>query len=217
MKSKFLGLVLMLLLFIGVAPAQRHSTVTVGMGDSITERCLQDYMWRYPKSQLRDLYKFCFQDFFGLEHLLSDSAAAMRYLEYDISHADSSDWLQTPFVYPLTLKGDYVRVDINYVRMGVIPVELMVAAMMQSGRESPAVDKAAILAWKATWADIVRCLKNVTPRPLNYDEDSAEIDRMLAQDKYAIHHSQLFNTTYHQHYRIIKRDVFNRMLAPLLK
>ena len=40
---------------------------------------VQVYMDRFPESDLRDLYKYCFQDFFGPEHLISDSLGGELY------------------------------------------------------------------------------------------------------------------------------------------
>ena len=37
---------------------------------------------KYPQSTLQDVYKSCFQDFFGAEHLLSDTAAAQAVHDY---------------------------------------------------------------------------------------------------------------------------------------
>lgn len=186
-----------------------------GQNDSVDTRLLQDYMWRYPQSQLRDVYKFCFQDYFGLEHIMSDSIAAIRYIESEIANTDPSHWQHPPFVYPLTLKGDYVRVDINYVRLGVIPIGTLVSAMLHSNRKN--TDDIAMLSmWKERWSSLLRCLEDVYPRPLNFESDREYIDKLLSEGGYALHHSELFNKTYQQHYRIVRRDVFIRLLAPLL-
>lgn len=177
---------------------------------------MQDYMTVFPQSQLRDVYKFCFQDFFGLEHIMSDSAGAVRYIEYELSHSDTNDWDRPLFYYPLTIVNNYVRVDLNYVRKGIIPIGLMVTAMLQSGRPHDVDEKTMLDQWKSLWQLIVQCLDDVEPRPLNFEDDSLMIDQQLSSGQYAVHHSRLFNETYRQHYRIIRRDVFDRLLLPLI-
>lgn len=173
---------------------------------------LQMYMKQYPQSQLRDVYKFCFQDFWGLEHLLSDSMGAVRYINYELEHSDSADWQRPLFCYPLPL-NNYVRVDINYVRQGIIPMGTLVSAMLQSAQnETCDIDQ-----WRSRWISILQMLKQIEPQPQNYDEDLAEITELLDSGRYACHHSRLFNTTYRQHYRIVRRDIFEKQLLPLIE
>ena len=189
----------------------------IAQSDNHTVHVVQDYMWRYPQSQLRDLYKFCFQDVFGLEHLLNDSLSAVRYIEYEMANSDSNDWRQPLFVYPLTLVNNYVRVDINYVRKGVVPMGVFVSAMLRSVENNVEARRIDKQSWPACWHSLLEVIERVTPRPLNFEEDKALIDEVLKKGEYAVHHSALFNATYHQHYRIIRRDVFEQLLAPLIQ
>ena len=177
---------------------------------------LERYMWRFPQSQLVDVYKYCFQDVFGLEHLLNDSLGAVRYIENELAQSDTFDWQMPLFFYP-TMGGHYVRVDINYIRMGVIPLGTMVSAMLQSRALNDIGSAAYLEEWKAEWGAICRTLDGIRPRPLNFEADSMRISDMLSAGRYALHHSALFNKTYHQHYRIIRRDIFEKMLLPLIE
>lgn len=178
------------------------------------EECrLSLYLQCYPQSQLRDVYKYCFQDYFGLEHLLSDSMAAVRYIEYELNNSDPSDWQRPLFYYPL-LRNNYVRVDINYVRQGIIPLGTLVSAMLRSSQ--PADYDAQ--QWHSRWQSLLQLLENPNiPQPLNYDEDYQLIEQTIKSGQYALHHSRLFNETYRQHYRIIRRDVFEQLLLPLIQ
>ncbi len=176
------------------------------------EECrLSMYMQRYPQSQLRDVYKYCFQDFFGIEHLITDSAAAARYIEYEINNSDTADWQRPLFYYPLLLNR-YVRVDINYVRRGIIPLETMVSAMLRSAKPVEYDPER----WYSRWQTLSVYLKNHN-KPLNYEEDCQLIEQTIKSGKYAVHHSRLFNETYRQHYRIVNRYVFEAMLLPLIE
>lgn len=176
---------------------------------------LQSYMDRFPQSQLCDVYKYCFQDRFGLEHLMSDSLAAVRYIEYELQNSNPDDWQCPLFHYPL-LNGNYVRVDINYVRKGIVPMEILVSAMLQSVKGVEPVGIEQIESWKCEWGRIRESLLDVRPLPRNFAEDSHAIDSLLESGRYAMHHSPLYNKTYHQHYRIIRKDVFDRLLLPLI-
>lgn len=212
-----LVVVMLMLLLGGSGHGRAQCTMGWTDSDSLAVRMLQDYMWRYPQSQLRDVYKFCFQDVFGLEHLLNDSLGAVRYMEREMSESDKADWQQARFVYPLTLTGDYVRVDVGFVRDGSIPIGTMVSAMLQSVGSQQVQAEVKLAVWRQRWQRLVRLLEGVQPRPLNFDEDREMIERQLDLGQYAVHHSKLFNQTYKQHYRIVRRDVFERMLAPLIQ
>ena len=41
----------------------------------------------YPQSTLQDVYKSCFQDYFGPAHIISNREAARRYIEYELAHS----------------------------------------------------------------------------------------------------------------------------------
>ncbi|MBO4803746.1 MAG: hypothetical protein J5503_04290, partial [Muribaculaceae bacterium] len=42
------------------------------------------HMETYPKLRLLDIYKSCFQDFMGPEHLVADTASASAYLDREL-------------------------------------------------------------------------------------------------------------------------------------
>ena len=47
-------------------------------------------MQTYPKSRLLDIYKSCFQDYMGAEHLVSDRERVKTYLDEEL-HTTSLD------------------------------------------------------------------------------------------------------------------------------
>ena len=55
----------------------------VGMSQNIDEM-VKNQLSNYPKSRLLDIYKSCFQDFMGAEHLVGDTLSVRRYLEYEL-------------------------------------------------------------------------------------------------------------------------------------
>jgi len=71
--------------------------------------------------------------------------------------------------------------------------------------------------WKGQWERIEKVLRQVNPQPKNFDEDAAFIRYIMDQGQYAVHHSRHFNEVYDPHYRIIRRDLFEREILPLLK
>ncbi len=186
------------------------SSVGMAQTDDELTKSLDSYMRTYPQSHLRDLYKFCFQDFFGLEHLLTDSLAAARYIEKEVASMGQDP---SPEINNMpTLTGRYVRVDLNLVRTGKLSVGALVSAMFRSLDEEHGVTPQRLEEWKQQWERILLCLKNVENQPLNYDEDLTEITTLLDSGKYATHHSRHFNETYRQHYRIVSRKAFENLI-----
>ena len=196
---------------------QQEISMCAGMTEDDYLRCrLESYMHRFPESQLCDVYKYCFQDYFGLEHILTDSMAVVKSIEKEINGANRSDWDAQPFYYPL-LNNEFVRVDLSYVRSGIIPMSVMASAMLQSSGRGKLGPKD-IEVWSERWHRILSFfLDGVLPQPRDMMGDMELIDKALAQGQYAFHHSRLFNSAYHQHYRIVHREVFERMILPFLE
>ncbi len=215
MKHLFCALAIVLTLFSSCSG--REKTTSVDTECVEFTRVLQEYMDAYPQSQLCDVYKFCFQDWFGPEHLVSDSASVADYIVAEIERADSTDWLCPLFAYPVGMDSNFVRVDLNYVRQGVIPVGVLASAFVESAQGWHKVTDESKKQWSHQWSKILSCIRDVNPQPQNFEEDSTLIANALSKGEYAFHHSRLFNATYHQHYRIIRRDVFDRVIVPLIE
>lgn len=48
-------------------------------------------MQAYPKSRLLDIYKSCFQDYMGAEHLVSDRQRVKAYLDKELNETALDD------------------------------------------------------------------------------------------------------------------------------
>lgn len=71
----------------------------------------------YPKLRLLDIYKSCFQDYMGAEHLVKDKAQVEKYLDYELRFIDEKE-LQ-PWLYESCgVRGRYVRVGILAIYIG---------------------------------------------------------------------------------------------------
>lgn len=172
---------------------------------------LQAYMRRYPLAQLADVYKWCFQDVFGPVHLGTDTAQCRERILAELGWLNEQD-SNVPFEYTGT-RGNYVRVNLALVRDSVIALDTLVNLFIASAQPTtmPTLE-----GWGSCWQSILEELAYVQPQPSAYEADSAAVAQKLSEGNYVMHHSLRFNQAYNFHYRLIRRDLFDRRIWPLL-
>ena len=173
------------------------------------EEFVNAQLQRYPALRLLDLYKSCFQDYMGAEHLVTDSEAAARYLNEELQTAtDYPSWYSEP----CGIEGRYVRVSLVAVKNGKLTSQQLLDAFLQSAnRERPSVKK-----WKRRWHNIFRTIDKMHLNLPHYDEDRNYIDSILSRGEYAISHSPEYRSAYHPHYRIVERHIYDQEIKPFL-
>lgn len=194
-------ILLSIMLFLGLAMFAQNISSFVG-------RQLQEY----PKSRLIDIYKSCFQDYMGAEHLVSDTASMRKYLDYELSNTNLSD-LQSRYYEPCGINGNYIRVSLRTVKEGLISEEQLLDAFSKSANTT---SRPSIESWTLKWHEIADTIAKKDIKFPNYKEDRIFIDSILSVGKYAISHSPDYRDEYHPHYRIISREIFEKELLPLI-
>ncbi|MBO4718798.1 MAG: hypothetical protein J5658_02885 [Prevotella sp.] len=58
---------------------------SVAVSAQDVEEFINRQMQTYPKSRLLDIYKSCFQDYLGAEHLVSDRQRVKAYLDEELN------------------------------------------------------------------------------------------------------------------------------------
>lgn len=166
----------------------------------------------YPQARLLDIYKSCFQDYMGAEHLVNDTTSARSYLEQELATTDVST-LQAWYYEPCGVNGNYVRVSLRAIKEDKISAEVLLNAFIASANsdERPTVER-----WAARWHEIMDTIEQMGLALPHYDQDKQFIEQVLAQGRYAISHSPDYRDAYAPHYRIVRRDIFERDLQPLL-
>ena len=173
---------------------------------------VQKQMETYPKSRLLDIYKSCFQDYMGAEHLVSDRQRVKAYLDEELQ-STSLDSLMTWLYEPCGVDGRYVRVSIRAIKEGLIKEDMLLDAFIRSANtsERPSVDS-----WRDRWHVIIGTIEQMQLLLPNYDEDKQFIESILSAGKYAISHSPEYREAYHPHYRIVEKGIFEREIKPLI-
>lgn len=198
---KYRTIFLLIVMVSMVSNAQEIDKMALGMA---VERQLSDY----PESMLQDVYKAFYQEHFGAEHMIADTAAVRNYLNYELDHCD--DQVKPLYYEPIGVKGDYVRVYLNAVKDNLITSEQLLWAFLDSAKPA----KHAAIDWSTKWETIIKTIDEIKPG-FGTEEERALL-RQASQQNQAVHHSEAYNAAYHPHYRIVKREIFEQQLKPAI-
>ena len=162
----------------------------------------------YPKSRLLDIYKSCFQDYMGAEHLVSDRQRVKAYLDEELNTTSLDDLM--PWYYePCGIDSCYYRVSIRAIKEGIITEGQLLDAFIRSAnvQTRPSVES-----WRERWNRMIGTIDQMKLDLPNYQDDKQFIDSVLSVGKYAISHSPEYRDAYHPHYRIVERNIFEKEL-----
>lgn len=166
---------------------------------------------RYPEATLQDVYKSCFQDRFGMAHILTDRSRVEYYI---VAELNEDDYLPDSVYYESCgWQGNYVRVNLSAIKDGMITLDQLVDAFMVSAPDTvPSVTQQ----WIDEWEAILSIVRDIKPELQNIETDAEAIRQLLNRGENVMHHSRRYNECYHPHYRIIRRDIFEAHLLPKL-
>lgn len=174
------------------------------------EDFVRSYFLKYPEATLQDIYKGSFQDVFGPAHLLTNREAVENYINREIETAES---LEGEDYVPCGWQGNFYQVNLKVIADGRIPIDDFVDAFMASAN---GIDTTLTQAWLDEWKLLQQATRKIVPHLQDFKEDSTFLANLLKQGKYVVHHSRKFNQYYHPHYRIIRRDLFEKKIFPKL-
>lgn len=171
---------------------------------SALRQAIERQLATYPKSQLQDIYKAFYQEHFGAEHMITDKEAARNYLDQEL--ATMQDKRDGIYVEPIGMSGDYVRVYLIAVSHKILSSSQLLQAFIESAGDH----KSPTISWATKWQAIVEVVDEVSPGLGSDDERTMLLQASLSNQ--AVHHSQAYNAAYHPHYRIVTREIFEKML-----
>lgn len=212
--KKLVILPVLILIFLVACKRQKTEPSTGIVKVNHRIQVFTDYQRNFPEAELRDVYKYCFQDKFGAAHIITDSQSCANYIKEEIDKCDTSVWRYDRLYEPLEIYGNYVRVNILAIKQGKITTGQLVSALLRSGTPP---DSASLAEWPQEWNKIEKDLHNMTIPFANFKQDSTYIAELFNNGMYVFHHSKRFNQVYHYSYRLIRRDIFEKELLPYLK
>jgi hypothetical protein len=189
----------------------------------------------YPESRLIDIYKSCFQDYMGAEHLVTDRQSVKTYLDEELATTTLEE-MQPWYYEPCGTDGGYYRVSLRAVKEGIISADQLLDAFIRSAGETTVSDvkrppkrneevdllfthyvRPSVESWSNRWHTIIAEIDKMNLNLPNYDEDKTFIYSLLTAGKYAVSHSPAYREAYHPHYRIVRRDIFKREIKPAIE
>ena len=145
----------------------------------------------------------------GAEHLVSDRERVKAYLDEELNTTES---LPQWYYEPCGMKGRYIRVNLRAVKEGLITEDVLLDAFIRSAN----VKRPSVKSWHRKWHKIIGTIDKMNLNLPDYDGEKQFIDSILSVGKYAISHSSDYRETYHPHYRIVVRRIFENELKPLI-
>ena len=202
------GLLLPIALIMSIAISAQES----GEDQLSIEGFVNRQMQAYPKSRLLDIYKSCFQDYMGAEHLVSDGQRVKAYLDEELNTTSPDDLM--PWYYePCGIDSSYYRVSIRAIKESLVSEDLLLNAFIRSANTE---NRPSVESWSKRWHKIIGTIDQMKLDLPNYQEDKQFIDSVLSVGKYAISHSPDYREAYHPHYRIVERRIFEKEIKNLI-
>ena len=185
---------------------------SVAISAQDVEGFINRQMQTYPKSRLLDIYKSCFQDYMGAEHLVSDRQRVKAYLDEELNTISLDDLM--PWYYePCGIDSSYYRVSIRAIKESLVSEDLLLNAFIRSANSEK---RPSVESWSERWHKIIGTIDQMKLDLPNYQEDKQFIDSVLYVGKYAISHSPDYREVYHPHYRIVERNIFEKEIKSLI-
>lgn len=174
------------------------------------ETFVRRYLEKYPHATLQDIYKGSFQDIFGPAHLLTNRNAVESYIKREMETAET---LEGDDYTPCGWQGNFLQVNLKVIADGRVPMDIFIDAFMSSAK---GIDTTLTQSFVEDWKLIQEAVRKHSPQMEGFEEDSILLANLLNEGKYVIHHSRKFNLHYHPHYRIIRRDLFEKKILPYI-
>jgi hypothetical protein len=153
----------------------------------------------YPQATLQDVYKTCFQDFFGAEHLLKDTAMAHNYLLSELAACKDENLSAMPSFEPTGFRHRFVRVNLSEVLSGAMSEDELFARFVDAAGQNNAYSDN----WPAEWQRIEKIALEVHPAWTVTILQAAL--QFAASTTSPVRHSEAFRNAYHPHYRIVRK------------
>ena len=151
----------------------------------------------YPAATLQDVYKSCYQDRFGVEHLIPDSSSAARYLHQELAAMDTTLILDNECC---GYSHQHERVSLALIRRGELSEQELIGRMLADRVPHSSRDSAG---WVREWKQIEEIALEQYPE---WRDSSLQTALTQCAEQLApVHHSEAYRQAYKPHYRVVKK------------
>lgn len=167
----------------------------------------------FPKSTLQDIYKSFYQAVYGPEHLVTDSAKVIAYIEEELKQDFDNKF---PTVQYLGISDKFVRVNLDIIGAEEtrISTEMLADCFMRSSQTKGDMP---IEEFRSQWRLVVDYIISSDIQLDNFSQDSLYIESILAQGQYVWVHSPQYKAEYKPHYRVVTKEIFEQVIFPELR
>ena len=173
---------------------------------------LKEQIKNHPYQTLQDVYKSCYQDEYGPGHIIANESSSLNYIFTETNSIEEN--YNPPTLFEKTgLEGNYIRVDLNLLKNRTIPFFILYKSLLLSSEiGSQKTDEG----WADIWSSIVEEIKNSDIVLEDFEKDINRLYNISKSDDKVVHHSELYENTYHPHYRIIEKNIFEKYIKPFI-
>lgn len=162
-------------------------------------RMCEEISEKYPNATLQDVYKTCYQDFFGAEHLISDTTLARLQLRMEIEKCRDTDLSSMPEKEPTGYRHHFTRINLSMVTEGKMTESQLFDMFIDAASKNNNPDGD----WAKEWEKIEKIALQVSPK---WESPKLQILlKKMAKENQPVHHSDAFKKAYNPHYRIVRR------------
>ncbi|MCI0696545.1 hypothetical protein L0337_31655 [candidate division KSB1 bacterium] len=156
---------------------------------------LSRHLDQYPAMRIEDAYKLIYQGALGIEHLLTDTTAAINYLHDEWNKIPANE--DEPLYEMISPDSQWVRLNLKPYKAAGGHVEAVWRAMLRSSRT--ATDQKEFL---QRWQEFISL---VNEKKLPFDsQELRDFDNRIALAHYPLtHHSQEYTRAYEPAYRVL--------------
>ncbi|MBR2481000.1 MAG: hypothetical protein IKB56_06845 [Clostridia bacterium] len=162
-----------------------------------TRKILIDYYKKYPKMEIKDIFKFLYQSYFGCEHMVTSIDEVIERIKSELHDCKINEEVNIE-----RLDGEYARVPLSYLRRG-LSVETFAKLFFNSAQKEPKA--------KERLEKGLGELKNLIKEgklSFSLEAFEKELNKWKESGYGAISHSETYRQNYHPSYRIISKKYF---------
>jgi hypothetical protein len=169
------------------------------------ERLVEYHQQHYRYLGTQDIYKMLYQANFGVEHLLSDSGHVLSYLLGELGSLDTTDRGE-PLLERISTDDSVVRVNLRPFKALNLKPDLLVHAMILSARKTMPDTLHLLKEWNDFVALVRYGIVHFPPREVDEWDNRVAVGPLTA-----VHHSLDYVRANAPAYRVVRREVFERL------